>query len=70
MRIIAQSHLNGTIYPAEISLFGLLMDPFQEILGLSRLEELAAFWQCQCIKWHLERGLRLTRAENPCLRHR
>lgn len=46
------------------------MDPVQEIVGLSRLEELAAYWQYQSIKWHMDRGLKLTRAENPCLRHR
>ena len=45
------------------------MDPDVEIIGLGKLEKLISYWQSQSFEWHIKRGLRLTRAENPSLRH-
>ena len=44
------------------------MGPDVEIIGLGKLEKLISYWQSQSFEWHVKRGLRLTRAENPGLR--
>ena len=59
---------NEIIYPTEISLFDYLMDQHHEIISLEMLEHLSSFWQSQDFEWHIERGLKLTRAENPSLK--
>ena len=66
--IVSVDLFDEDIYPSEISLFDYLMDYRNELISVEMLEHLFSFWQSQGFEWHIERGLKLTRAENPSLK--
>lgn len=66
--IVSSDLFDEDIYPSEISLFDYLMDHRHEIISVELLKRLLSFWPSQGFEWHIERGLKLTRAENPSLR--